>query len=157
MIQERPKFASVMNGGGGEVGAVHQQQQQQGADGDGSGNVVHFCFNQGRSMIKQRWHQACLKTVDKSHKGPCLIISPGHLPLFCKISVLSIGTLSLKRLENFLTKKKLSRGRAREWERESYPKEGPLQCNVPWPTFLFRQRIPWDTFELLLGQEAGML
>ena len=118
-----------MNGGGGEVGAVHQQQQQQGADGDGSGNVVHFCFNQGRSMIKQRWHQACLKTVDKSHKGPCLIISPGHLPLFCKISVLSIGTLSLKRLENFLTKKKLSRGRAREWERESCPKR-KARCNA---------------------------
>ena len=34
--QERPKFASVMNGGGGEVGAVHQQQQQQGKE-EGSG------------------------------------------------------------------------------------------------------------------------
>ena len=36
IYQERPKFASVMNGGGGEVGAVHQQQQQQGKE-EGSG------------------------------------------------------------------------------------------------------------------------
>ena len=40
--QERPKFASVMNGGGGEVGAVHQQQQQGSEEGSGKPKLADF-------------------------------------------------------------------------------------------------------------------